>query len=99
MTFTYSADLELASSVISSLSSIEASLSEVVVDLRWRIDRLHAIWDGHAAAAHVAAHASWLSSYDDMHEALVTMRRAVRTAADNYAEAAQANTAMWGSVR
>ncbi len=99
MTFSYSADLELAASVLSSLSEVESGLAEVVVDLRWRIDRLHSIWDGHAAAAHRSAHASWVASYDEMHAALVTMRHAVRTARDNYAAAAQANDEMWSSVR
>jgi WXG100 family type VII secretion target len=99
VTFSYAVDLELASSVLSSLASVESGLSEVVVDLRWRIDRLHSIWDGHAAAAHVSAHQSWVASYDEMHSALVTMRRAVRTARDNYAAAVEANDAMWSSVR
>ena len=99
MTLSYSVDLELAGSVIASLSSVESSLSEVVVDLRWRIDRLHAVWDGQAAAAHRAAQARWEASYDEMHAALVTMRRAVRTARDNYAAAVEANASMWTSVR
>jgi WXG100 family type VII secretion target len=97
--FSYAVDLELASSVVSSLATVESQLAEVVVDLRWRVDRLHTTWAGTAAAAHLTAHSSWEASYDEMHAALVTMRRAVRTAAHNYASAAEANSAMWSSVR
>ena len=99
MTFSYAADLELAASVIGTLTSVEDDLAEVVRDLRWRIDRLHTVWDGHAAAAHVSAHASWVASYDEMHAALVVMRRVVRACRSNYADAAAANSAMWSSVR
>jgi WXG100 family type VII secretion target len=99
VTFSYAVDLELASSVMSSLCTVEAQLSEVVVDLRWRVDRLHTTWAGTAAAAHLEAHSAWEASYAEMHAALVVMRRCVRTAADNYASAAAANAAMWSDVR
>jgi WXG100 family type VII secretion target len=99
VTFAYAADLELATSVLASLSSVEDHLAEVVVDLRWRIDRLHSTWAGAAATAHLEAHQAWLTSYDEMQVALATMRRVVRTAADNYAAAATANTRLWSSVR
>ena len=99
MTFSYSVDLELAASVISSLSDVEEQLSEVVVDLRWRVARLHETWAGTAAAAHLGAHESWCASYAQMHDALMAMRAAVRTASDNYSAAAAANTSMWGAVR
>ena len=99
MTFAYSADLELASSVVLSLSSVETQLAEVVVDLRWRVARLHTTWAGTAAAAHLEAHASWEASYAEMHAALAVMRRCVRAAGDNYAAAVAANSAMWSAVR
>jgi WXG100 family type VII secretion target len=99
VTFSYAVDLERAAEVVASLSAVEESLSEVVVDLRWRIARLHETWAGTTADAHLSAHASWLSSYAEMHEALVAMRRVVGLAADNYAAAASTNTAMWGEVR
>ena len=54
---------------------------------------------GTAAGAHLTAHEGWSRSYAEMHDALVRMRRKVRTAAANYAAAAEANTAMWSSVR
>jgi len=99
MTFAYSADLALAERVVTSLTSVERHLDEVVVDLRWRVARLHEVWDGHAAAAHVEAHGSWLAAYAEMREALALMRRAVSTAASNYSAAAEANEQMWGSLR
>jgi WXG100 family type VII secretion target len=97
--FSYAVDLELAREVVASLNAVEAELDEVVVDLRWRVARLHEMWAGSAAAAHLAAHGSWEASYREMHTALVAMRRALHAAADNYGAAATANTTMWNGVR
>ena len=99
MRFSYAVDLDLARDVVDSLSSVDAHLTEVVVDLRWRIAQLHEAWAGTAAGAHLQAHESWLASYAEMHAALAAMRLAVRTASDNYAAAASANTSMWSAVR
>jgi WXG100 family type VII secretion target len=98
-TFSYAADLSLARSVVASLAAVESDLDDVVVDLRWRVARLHATWAGTAAAAHLEAHASWEASYREMHAALGAMRAAVRTASANYAGASVDNTAMWNQVR
>lgn len=95
----YAVDLERAEAVVASLAAVERSLSEVVVDLRWRVARLHETWSGTAAVAHLDAHRGWESAYAEMHDALVVMRRAVRTASENYAAAASTNVAMWESVR
>ena len=97
--FSYAVDLELARDVIASLAAVEADLDEVVVDLRWRVARLHEMWAGTAAAAHLTAHGRWEASYREMHEALVAMRKAVATAAANYSAAASANASMWNAVR
>jgi WXG100 family type VII secretion target len=97
--FSYAVDLGLARDVVASLTSVESELDEVVIDLRWRVARLHETWAGTAAAAHLTAHGSWESSYRDMHEALVAMRRALKTAASNYSAAASDNTSMWNAVR
>ena len=99
MSFSYSVDLELAAKVVGSLSTVDEHLSEVVVDLRWRVARLHETWAGTAAAAHLVAHDSWCASFAEMHDALLAMRAAVRTAADSYSAAASENASMWGSVR
>ena len=99
MTFEYSVDLDRATDVVAALASVEDQLAEVVVDLRWRMARLHETWAGTAAGGHLAAHEGWSASYAEMHAALVRMRRIVRTAAANYTAAAEANTAMWSSVR
>jgi WXG100 family type VII secretion target len=97
--FSYAVDLPLACEVVSSLTAVEGELDEVVVDLRWRVARLHETWAGTAAAAHLDAQASWEASYREMHAALAAMRAAVRTASDNYAGAASSNAAMWSQVR
>jgi WXG100 family type VII secretion target len=99
MSFSYDTDLELAFRVVTTLSSVEDHLDEVVTDLRWRVARLHEMWGGHASAAHIEAHGAWEASYREMREALALMRGAVRTAADNYASAGSANTRMWGALR
>ncbi len=39
--FSYAVDLRLARDVVASLTAIESELDEVVVDLRWRVARLH----------------------------------------------------------
>jgi WXG100 family type VII secretion target len=97
--FSYAADLRLARDVVDSLAAVEAELSEVVTDLRWRVTRLHETWAGTAAAAHLEAHASWEASYREMHAALAAMRCAVRTATENYASAALSNAANWNQLR
>jgi WXG100 family type VII secretion target len=97
--FSYAVDLDLARDVVASLAVVESELDEVVVDLRWRVARLHETWAGTAAAAHLTAPGSWESSYREMHEALVAMRQALRTAATNYSSAATDNTSMWNAVR
>jgi WXG100 family type VII secretion target len=97
--FFYSVDLDLARDVVASLAAVESELDEVVVDLRWRVARLHEVWAGTAAAAHLTAHGSWEASYREMHEALVAMREALGTAAANYFAAAADNASMWNAVR
>jgi WXG100 family type VII secretion target len=97
--FSYAVDLGLARDVVASLAAVESELDDVVVDLRWRVARLHETWAGTAAAAHLTAHGSWEASYREMHEALAAMRRALWTAASNYSAASEANTSMWNAVR
>jgi WXG100 family type VII secretion target len=97
--FSYAADLSRAFDVVASLATVEAELDQVLVDLRWRVARLHSTWAGTAAAAHLEAHASWEASYREMHEALAAMRSVVRAAADNYSEATTSNAASWNQVR
>ena len=99
MTFFFTFDPERAEDVVAELTAVEAHLTEVVVDLRWRVHRLHETWAGTAAGAHLAAHEGWTQSYAEMHDALVRMRRAVRTADRNYQSATAANTSMWQAVR
>jgi WXG100 family type VII secretion target len=99
MTFSYSVDLELASRVVNSLAAVDSQLSDVVVDLRWRVAQLHQVWTGATAAAHLEAHESWCASYAEMHQALLAMRSVVRVAAANYSAASAANSSMWGGLR
>src|SRR5262249_22846266 len=96
--FSYAVDLSLAHDVVASLAAVEAELDDVVVDLRRRGARLHPMWAGSAAAAHLEAHEAWESSYREMHAALAAMSAVVRFASDNYDGAASTNAAMWGQV-
>ena len=57
--FFYAVDLDLARDVLASLTSIESELDEVVVDLRWRVARLHEMWAGTAAAAPLRPPPRW----------------------------------------
>ena len=97
--FSYAVDLGLARDVVASLAGVESELDQVVVDLRWRVARLHETWAGTAAAAHLTAHGSWEATYREMHEALVAMRRALGAAASNYFSAASDNASMWNAGR
>jgi WXG100 family type VII secretion target len=99
VSFSYSVDLDLARHVVASLASVEGQLFDVVADLHWRIDHLHELWLGTAAAAHLEAHRGWEASYGEMHDALVAMRRVVHAASENYDAAGTDNAAMWGQVR
>jgi WXG100 family type VII secretion target len=99
VSFSYAVDLDVARDVVSSLASVEGELSEVMVDLHWRISHLHALWSGTAAGAHLEAHRGWEASYAEMHDALVAMRRAVHTASESYSAAGTDNASMWGQVR
>lgn len=99
MRLSYDVDLELATHVVATLSSVEDHLDKVVTDLRWRVAHLHETWGGLAAVGHVEAHGSWESSYREMREALALMREAVRTASANYSSAGSANAEMWRAVR
>ena len=58
-TFSYAVDVDRARDVVRSLTAVESELDDVVVDLRWRVARLHDAWAGTAAAAHLVAHADW----------------------------------------
>ena len=50
-TFSYAVDLDRARDVVRSLTAVESELDDVVVDLRWRVARLHDAWAGTAALA------------------------------------------------
>ena len=86
--FSYAVDLELAANVVASLVAVDRQLDEVVVDLRWRVARLHEIWAGTAAAAHLErARAPGSASYAEMHDgARGDARRRTRPPRDNYSD-------------
>ena len=97
--FSYAVDLDLARDVVASLAAVESELDEVVVDLRWRVARLHETWAGTAAAAHLTAHGDWEASYREMHEALVAMRRPSRPPRRTTSRPRADNASMWNAVR
>lgn len=95
----YVIDLRFAQSALHTLGSVEGELDEVLTDLRWRVQRLHSTWSGRSADAHLVVHQRWAAAYAEMQAALERMRAAVDTAQANYSGAAQANRALWESVR
>ncbi len=74
-------------------------LDEVVVDLRWRVARLHETWAGTAAAAHLDAHGSWEASYREMHEALRGDARRPSHRRGQLLRPRLDNASMWSAVR
>lgn len=89
-------DLEILQDVIDRMCGFERSLEQRLDDIDSRVARLHGTWSGDAAADHRLAHRQWLAGAQQMHAAIVTLRRIGATAHANYAAAIAANRAMWG---
>jgi WXG100 family type VII secretion target len=89
-------DLEMLQDVIDRMCAFERSLAKRLDDIDARVGRLHGAWSGDAAAEHRLAHRRWLAGAQQMHAAIVTLRRIGATAHANYAAAIAANRAMRG---
>jgi WXG100 family type VII secretion target len=92
----FAVDLEMLQDVVDRMCGFERSLAQVLDDVDAKVARLHGTWMGDAAAAHRRAHQEWVSGAQQMHAAIVTLRRIGATAHANYAAAIAANRAMWG---
>lgn len=94
----FSIDLDELDAVIGDVEQTEADLTASTEDLERQIAALHAVWEGLAAQAQLAAQKEWDEGARAMQAALVDLRAAARTAHVNYTDGAQANVTMWESV-
>ncbi len=92
----FGVDLEMLQDVVDQMCGFERSLALRIDDVDARVSRLHGAWSGAAAAEHRVAHRHWLAGAQQMHAAIVTLRRIGATAHANYSAAIAANRAMWG---
>lgn len=88
-------DLDQLDSVVSKLAAFEQTLERRIADVDARVQRVHGVWSGDAAAAHLAAHREWMSGARDMRTALSEIKTAAATAHANYSAALAANQRMW----
>lgn len=88
-------DLEQLDSVVSRLASFEQELERHIADVDARVQRVHGVWSGDAAAANLAAHREWMAGAQGMRTALAEIKAAAATAHSNYSAAVAANTQMW----
>lgn len=95
----YTADLDLVSERIAQMAAFEKTLEERLSQVQASLDQLHYTWTGQAASAQKAAHAKWSQGAAEMREALADLRKVVEVARTNYGNAADANVAMWNSVK
>ena len=94
----YAVDLDLLDETVARLEAAHARLEALDAELRSRIARLPAGWDGVAAAAHAGVQARWSDAFADLRDALQVMRVAADTAHGNYAQAVTTNLDLWRQV-
>jgi len=88
-------DLEQLDSVMSRLAAFEQTLERHIADVDARVQHIHGVWSGDAAAAHLAAHRGWMAGAQEMRTALAEIKAAAATAHSNYSAAIAANKQMW----
>ncbi|MGH3427287.1 MAG: WXG100 family type VII secretion target, partial [Mycobacteriales bacterium] len=54
-------DLEQLDGVVSRLAAFEQTLERRIADVDARVQGVHGVWSGDAAAAQLAAHREWLA--------------------------------------
>ena len=91
-------DLEQLDSVVSRMAAFEKTIEKHIADVDARVQRIHGVWSGDAAAAHLAAHHEWMAGAHEMRTALAEMKAAAATAHSNYSAAIAANQQMWSSL-
>ncbi|MGH3718479.1 MAG: WXG100 family type VII secretion target [Pseudonocardiaceae bacterium] len=88
-------DLEQLDGVVSRLAAFEQTLERRIADVDARVQGVHGVWSGDAAAAQLAAHREWLAGAGRMRTALAEITAAATTAHANYSAAVAANKRMW----
>jgi WXG100 family type VII secretion target len=96
---TFQVDLSLLDSTTGDLESFERFIDHKLAELDRVVAALHVTWTGQAAGANARAHQQWVEGARRMREGLTAMRRAARTAHDNYRSAGEANATMWRATR
>ena len=94
----FSVDADLLDAVVADLGACEQALASTADDLDHQMTVLDGTWEGLAATAHRAAHHRWAQGMRDMHNALVELRAAARSAHGNYVGAVSTNVEMWRQV-
>jgi WXG100 family type VII secretion target len=89
------ADLSVLQEIVDGTAGFERSLDERLGELDARARRVQTTWSGAAAAEYAAAHDAWAGAARDLHAALGSLRRLVRTAQANYETAIAANRTLW----
>ncbi len=95
----FAVDVGRLDDVVHDLGSGERELEALTADVEATMRRLHDAWDGRAELAQEAAHREWERGVATMRAALADLRRAARTAHDNYDAAVRSNLAMWERLR
>jgi WXG100 family type VII secretion target len=91
----FAVDLERLDGIVSKLAGFEQTLERRIADVDARVQRIHGVWCGDAAAAHLAAHREWMDGARRMRTALAEIAEAAATAHANYSAAVAANKQMW----
>jgi WXG100 family type VII secretion target len=68
-------DLEQLDSVVSRLAAFEQKLERHITDVDARVERIHGVWSGDAAAANLAAHREWMVGAQEMAPLWLRSRR------------------------
>lgn len=91
----FTVDLDHLDRIVTRLSNLEKSIEQHLADLDKRIQQIHTVWSGDAAASQLAAHREWMTGAAEMRVGLAALRAAALTAHENYSAAVAANTKMW----
>jgi WXG100 family type VII secretion target len=88
-------DLDRLASLVDRMAAFETRLAHVLDEADARVEALHPIWTGRAAAAQASAHAQWRAGANEVRTALTALRAIATEAHANYAAAVAANRRMW----
>ncbi|MEP6696067.1 MAG: WXG100 family type VII secretion target [Pseudonocardiales bacterium] len=93
----FTVDLDKLDGVVTRMGIFEKSIEARLAELDGRIQKMHGVWCGAAAAAQLATHREWMAGAREMRAGLVALKAAAATAHANYSAAVAANVRMWGS--